>query len=638
MLGSVFAEDLELLMRAFLGIVLTVWLTSMVSQSAFAEKRVALVIGNSNYQSVARLGNPANDASAMTETLKGAGFDFVDTRRDLKTSEMRRALRDFSDKARDADVAVVYYAGHGIEVDGTNYLIPVDAVLERDIDIYDEAFSLDRILVTIEPAKQLRLVILDACRDNPFAKTMKRTIGSRAVGRGLAKIEPSSPNTLIAFASKAGSTASDGESKNSPFTAALVKHIAKPGLDLRKAFGFVRDDVLKNTSNRQEPYVYGSLGGDDVPLVPAKPTVAAPAAAAASDTNAAVRRDYELALQIGTREVWTAFLAQYPEGLYATLANGQLNKIASEEARVAATEKARLAEEQKARLQAEGARQAEQAKAAAQAKAAEDARLAAEKTKLLQQEKVAAAEQARAAAEKLAADKLAEQKAAAEKLAAERADAAAALAAAQKADAEKPPAEAAKTDQRVASLPPSNNSTPNDALPAANIVRSIHAELRRVGCLTGAVEGEWAAPSRRALEVFNRNAGTKFDVKVASLDVLDAIKAKSARVCPLACEQGFKADGERCTKITCRPGYKVGDDNTCEKIEVKKPTAKREEPKAQRDKPDRAKAEAAPASPQAYGQMLCNQQGCRPVAKGCHLAQPRFAGAGIAGRDNEVCN
>src|SRR6267143_113044 len=102
---------------------------------------------------------------------------------------------------------------------------------------------------------------------------MKRTIGSRAVGRGLAKIEPSSPNTLIAFASKAGSTAADGDSKNSPFTAALVKHITKPGLDLRKAFGFVRDDVLKSTNNKQEPYVYGSLGGGGVPLVPATPLI-----------------------------------------------------------------------------------------------------------------------------------------------------------------------------------------------------------------------------------------------------------------------------------------------------------------------------------------------------------------------------
>ncbi len=222
-------------MRAVGAFFLAISLSLLIARPALAEKRVALVIGNSGYQHVARLDNPANDASAMTEVLKGAGFDLVETFHDLKTSEMRRVLRDFSDHARDADVAVVYYAGHGIEVDGTNYLIPVDAALERDIDVYDEAFALDRILVTIEPAKQLRLVILDACRDNPFAKTMKRTNGARAVGRGLAKVEPNSPNTLIAFASKAGSTALDGDSKHSPFTAALVKYIGTPGLDLRKA-------------------------------------------------------------------------------------------------------------------------------------------------------------------------------------------------------------------------------------------------------------------------------------------------------------------------------------------------------------------------------------------------------------------
>src|ERR1700684_3456906 len=171
-------------------IALAAVLFGLLGQPVWADKRVALIIGNSSYQNVARLGNPVNDAAAMTATLKNAGFDFVASHRDLKMSEMRRVLRDFADKARDADVAVVYYAGHGIEVDGTNYLVPVDAVLERDTDIYDEAFSLDRILVTIEPAKQLRLVMLDACRDNPFARTMKRTIGSRAIGRGLAKVEP----------------------------------------------------------------------------------------------------------------------------------------------------------------------------------------------------------------------------------------------------------------------------------------------------------------------------------------------------------------------------------------------------------------------------------------------------------------
>src|SRR2546427_3466196 len=250
----------------------------LLAEPAFAEKRVALVLGNSAYQNVAQLPNPANDSAKIAATLKDAGFDVVDSRHDLPAAETRRALRDFADRARDADIAVVYYAGHGIEVDGTNYLIPVDAKLERDTDVYDEAFSLDRVLLAIEPAKQLRLVILDACRDNPFAKTMKRTVASRAIGQGLAKVEPTSPNMLIAYSAKAGSTALDGDAKNSPFTMALAKHLTTPGLDVRRAFGFVRDDVLKNTSNRQEPFVYGSLGGEDVPLVPAAsaPSPAAP--------------------------------------------------------------------------------------------------------------------------------------------------------------------------------------------------------------------------------------------------------------------------------------------------------------------------------------------------------------------------
>jgi uncharacterized caspase-like protein len=248
-------------MRAIAAIVLAVWSTWLFSQPAFADKRVALVIGNSAYKNVNRLKNPANDAAAVVAMFKKAGFDSVDLRLDVSATDMRRALREFGNKTRDADVAVIYYAGHGIELDGTNYLIPVDAQLETDTDVFDETFALDRVLVAVEPAKQLRLVILDACRDNPFSKTMKRTMGSRAIGRGLAKVEPSSPNTMIAFAAKAGSTASDGDSKNSPFATALVEHLTQPGLDLRKAFGFVRDDVLKATGNTQEPFVYGSLGG-----------------------------------------------------------------------------------------------------------------------------------------------------------------------------------------------------------------------------------------------------------------------------------------------------------------------------------------------------------------------------------------
>src|SRR2546423_12529357 len=142
---------------------------------------------------------------------------------------------------------------------------------------------------------------------------MNRTVASRAVGRGSAKIEPTSPNTMIAFAARAGWTAPDGDSKNSPFAAALIEHLPKPGLDLRRAFGFVRDEVLKNTGNKQEPYVYGSLGGDDVPLVPAKPSAAGPQA----DPQAALRRDYELALALPTRRGLGSFLLQYFHRFYS---------------------------------------------------------------------------------------------------------------------------------------------------------------------------------------------------------------------------------------------------------------------------------------------------------------------------------
>src|SRR6202047_2166430 len=343
----------------------------LLCQPAHAEKRVALVLGNSAYKNAPPLPNPVNDGAMIAATLKNAGFDVVDSRSDLPALEMRRALRDFSDRARDDEIAVIYYAGHGMEVDGPKYLIPVDAKLERDTDVYDEALSLDRILVAVEPAKQLRLVILDACRDNPFAKNMKKTVALRSIGGGLAKIEPASPNTLIAYSARAGSTALDGDAKNSPFTIALARHLTKPGLDVRRAFGFVRDDVLKNTGNRQEPFVYGSLGGDDVPLVPAKSGPSAPA----PNPQAEARRAYELALQIGNKDALNAFLAQYPDGFYASLARLQLDKIAADEAHATATERPRLAEQERARLAAQGAQAAQQAKAEADAKAAEQARI-----------------------------------------------------------------------------------------------------------------------------------------------------------------------------------------------------------------------------------------------------------------------
>ncbi|WP_371260824.1 caspase family protein [Bradyrhizobium sp. Cp5.3] len=607
--------------------IFAIWLTC---GPAHAEKRVALVIGNSAYKSVPRLANPVSDAGLIGGMFKRAGFDAVDVKQDLSGAEMRKALREFGTRARDADVAVVYYAGHGMEVDGNNYLIPIDAALETDTDVYDEAFPLDRVLVSIEPAKQLRLVILDACRDNPFAKTMKRTVASRAIGRGLAKIEPTSPNTMIAFAAKAGSTASDGDSKNSPFATALADHLPKPGLDLRKAFGFVRDDVLKATSYKQEPFVYGSLGGDDVALVPAKPAAAGPQA----NPQDSVRRDYELALQAGLREAWEAFLQAYPDGFYANLARVQLKKIAAEEERATATEKARLAEQEKARLASERVQKAELEKAAAAAKAAEDARIAAEKAKQVEQARAEAAEQQRKAAEAAAAKALAEKQAAekakielAARQAAEKASAE--QAAKQTADRQMPESES----QKVAALSPAPAST----LSAADLAKSVQSELRRVGCLSAAVDGDWSAASQRSLTLFNKYAGTKLDAKLASIDALDALKAKPGRVCPLVCDHGFRADGDQCTKISCRAGYRVSDDNECEKIPEKKPVATREDSR-KRDT-ERKATESSPAKPEASGQIICTQTGCRPVQKGCRLGSGVIPGrVQLPGVGQEVCN
>jgi uncharacterized caspase-like protein len=531
---------------------------------ALAEKRVALVIGNAAYQNVPRLPNPVNDGNTISSTLKEAGFDVVDNRHDLSAADTRRALRDFADRARDADIAVVYYAGHGIEVDGGNYLIPVDAKLERDTDVYDEALSLDRVLLAVEPAKKLRLVILDACRDNPFSKNMKRTVASRAIGQGLAKVEPTSPNLLIAYSAKAGSTAADGDGRNSPFTTALSQHLTTPGLDVRRAFGYVRDDVLKTTNNRQEPFVYGSLGGEDVPLVPA-PKVATPVAAPVANPQADMRRDYELALQVGNKAALNAFLAQHPDGFYASLAKLQLEKLAAEDVRVAATEKARAAEQERARLAAEGAQKTAQAKAEADAKAAEQARIAAEKAKDVAQAQAAAAEQKRVEAEKSAAD----------------------------------------VGSKVAAVAPSaSTDKPNLAslstgAPQADVAKSVQTELRRVGCLSDEADGIWGPASQRSLSLFNRYAKTEFDTKLASTDALDSIKTRTERVCPLVCDHGYKAQGNSCAKIVCAEGTFLNDDNECEKRREKKPAVTRERPEPRRAPATSQIPYAAPQSKQA---------------------------------------
>jgi hypothetical protein len=291
---------------------------------AWADKRVALIVGNSSYQTVPQLPNPSRDASSVAKMFRDAGFDIVDLQLNVGNLEFKRAIRKFEAASDQADIAVVYYAGHGLEIGGTNYLIPVDARLASDRDAEDEAIPLERLVSSADGAKRLRLIILDACRDNPFVGTMRRerrATATRAIAAGLGKVEPTSTDTLIAYAAKAGSTADDGDGLHSPFTTAVLKDLPIPGLDVRLAFGRVRDDVMKITANRQEPFVYGSLGGGNIALVPA-PVV--PQEVPTSD----VKADYELVQKIGSRRAWEVFLGTHPSGFYADLARAQIERLA----------------------------------------------------------------------------------------------------------------------------------------------------------------------------------------------------------------------------------------------------------------------------------------------------------------------
>jgi len=222
------------------------------------ETRVALVIGNGAYANFGKLPNPGNDAKAIEATLNNLGFKTVSLL-DLPREKLLDALKTFAREAEKADWALIYFAGHGLELGGINYLIPTDAKLASDRDASYEAVELQKVLDAVGGAKKIALVILDACRDNPFAKTMTRSMAStRSIGRGLAQIEPEGA-TLVAYAAKHGQVAQDGEGKNSPFVTALIKNLQVPGIEIGILFRKVRDDVLAATGRRQEPFIYGSL-------------------------------------------------------------------------------------------------------------------------------------------------------------------------------------------------------------------------------------------------------------------------------------------------------------------------------------------------------------------------------------------
>jgi uncharacterized caspase-like protein len=251
---------MEVSMLKYLAACLTAAIVVMGAQApAAAEKRVALVIGNSAYQHTAPLKNPSNDATDMAAELRQLGFDVIDGT-DLTKDEMELRVRAFADKLIGADVGLFFYAGHGLQVDGRNFLAPVDAKLKSDTDLDFEAVELNLVLKQLERNSRIAIVFLDACRDNPLATVLAQTSRSLEVGRGLARIDRA-VGMMIAFSTQPGNVALDGQGRNSPFTGALLRHIATEGSSINDVMIDVRNDVLKATDGKQVPWENSSLTG-----------------------------------------------------------------------------------------------------------------------------------------------------------------------------------------------------------------------------------------------------------------------------------------------------------------------------------------------------------------------------------------
>ena len=418
----------------------------LICPEARAEKRIALVIGNAAYQNTARLNNPTNDASDVGAALQRLGFDVVEGR-DLDKRAMERLIRQFGIKLAGADVALFFYAGHGLQVGGLNYLVPTDARLAGEGDVDFESLPLNLVLKQMEREAKTSVVLLDACRDNPLARNLARTMGTRSsyIGQGLAEVR-TGVGTLIAFSTQPGYVALDGAGRNSPYAEALLKHVEMPGRDVSGVLVEVRNDVLKATAGKQVPWEHTSLTGQVY-------LKAAPAPASATESAkvpAAKSKDtgLEIALWNSVRDsksiaMLEAYLEQYPDGTFAGLARVMVGQLKG-----------------------------------ASAKAPEPA--------------------------------------------------------------------------RVAALPEVKAAVPDtQALP-----RALQAELKRVGCDPGQVDGQWGGKAKEALADFGRYAKVSIPSQEPTAAALEAVMSRKDQVCPLECGQG-KAEVKGKCVATASPPKKV---------------------------------------------------------------------------------
>jgi uncharacterized caspase-like protein len=338
---------------SFVGLALTVPPAVAQVQISQAEKRIALVIGNGAYQNTNPLPNPTRDAKAVAGSLRRLGFEVIEGL-DLDQTSLNKRIQEFARASDNADVALFFYAGHGMQMNGENFLIPVDAALKRESDLDFEAVRVDTILRQMQRARGPKIVVLDSCRDNPLATQLARTLAGRSrsanLGSGMSEINvQNATGTLIAFATAPGAVAYDGDGEHSPFTTALVRHMETPGLDIDLVMKRVRGEVVEKTGDRQRPWTNSSLTDEfflkPLPKADAAPAASTPAApnlavaalgpttsviSGGSDANIGLQLDMErwrAAERTGKLDDYQDYLRNHPGGAFADIARRRVAAI-----------------------------------------------------------------------------------------------------------------------------------------------------------------------------------------------------------------------------------------------------------------------------------------------------------------------
>jgi len=475
----------------------------MIASPASADRRIALVVGNSLYQNTGALANPRNDAQDIADKLKGLGFDVM-LDLDLDQASFAHAIDDFARRLEGADVGLFYYAGHALQMNEKNYLVSTNAKLESAFLVPAETIELEPIVRLMESKAPVNVIFLDACRNNPLADNLKRSLAamqrSVALGRGLVRIEPAARDTLIAFAAAPGQEASDGIGRNSPFTAALLNHIAQPGVEISVMLKEVASEVREKTHNAQRPQQLSDMARTFyfAKAQPAAGPTVQPSAQ--TETEGSVELAFWRSVSATSDcDSVRAYLRRYPNGSF--------------------TELARISEK---RLCApSGTTLALNAPASPPASPPS--------TSLAPTPSLAPAPAP----------------ASAPALAASLAPAPAPAPAASAAPAEAPPKtpQPATTLSRLAPL----TDTKSSAL-TADLVRDLQSQLLRVGCGSEEqeVDGSWTPAWQAALRRFNTSAHASLDPAHPSADAVSSIQAHSGQVCPLTCGPGREPQNGSC--------------------------------------------------------------------------------------------